>query len=79
MCSYMIVPMPCGISKGQKALLFFVLVTFLYKKISIKLQKMQTFSILSQVVVVGLVIFRLPPFQDAPPITMVDLKQVVDC
>jgi hypothetical protein len=29
--------------------------------------------------VVGLVIFRLPPFQDAPPITMVDLKQVVDC
>jgi hypothetical protein len=65
--------------RAKKPSSFFVLVTFPYKKISIKLQKMQTFSILSRVVVVGLVISRLPPFQDAPPITMVDLEQVVDC
>jgi hypothetical protein len=40
---------------------------------------MQTSSILSQVVVVGLIDFWLPPLQDTPPIAMIDLLQVVGC
>ncbi len=40
---------------------------------------MQAFSILSQVVMVGLTISQLPPLQDTPPIAMVDLLQVVGC
>ncbi len=46
-------------------------------KNSITLQRMQTSSILSRVVVVGLTNSRLPPFQDTPPITMTNLLQVV--
>jgi hypothetical protein len=34
---------------------------------------MQTFSILNQAVVVGLVTYQLPPLQNTPPITMTDL------
>ncbi len=56
----------------------FVLVTFLHQKISITLQRMQSSSILNWVVAIGLVISQLPPFQDAPPITIGDLLQIVD-
>jgi hypothetical protein len=38
---------------------------------------MQTFSILSRVVAVSLVTYRLPPLQNTPPITMANLLQVV--
>jgi hypothetical protein len=54
------------------------LVTFLRQKVSITLQRMQMSSILSQAIVVGLATSRLPPLQDTPPITTVDLLQVVD-
>jgi hypothetical protein len=40
---------------------------------------MQASSILSWVVAVGLANSRFPPFQNAPPITMADLLQAVDC
>jgi hypothetical protein len=43
----------------------------------ITLQKMQTSSILSWVVVVGLATSWLSPLQDTPPITTVNLLQVV--
>jgi hypothetical protein len=52
--------------------------TFLRQKISITLQKMQVFSILSRPIVVGLVTSQLPPLQDTPPITMADPLQAVD-
>jgi hypothetical protein len=38
---------------------------------------MQASSILSRVVAIGLATFRLPPFQDTPSLTMIDLLQVV--
>jgi hypothetical protein len=38
---------------------------------------MQTLSILSQTVALGLVTSHFPPFQNTPPITMADLLQVV--
>jgi hypothetical protein len=44
----------------------FVLVTFLYQKISIILQRMQTSSILSWAVTVRVVISQLPPFKMHP-------------
>jgi hypothetical protein len=43
------------------------------------LQKMQTFSILSWVVRIGLITSQLPPLQNTPPIAMVNLLQVVGC
>jgi hypothetical protein len=52
MCFYTIVPMPFRA---------FVLITFLQLKISITLQRMQTSSILSRAVVVGLATSQLPP------------------
>jgi hypothetical protein len=56
----------------------FVLVSFVCPKISIALQKMQASSILCSLVIIGLVISRLPPLQDTPPITTTNLLQVID-
>ncbi len=59
---------------------FSILITSFYQKNSITLQRMQTFSILNQaIVVVGLATCWLPPLQNTPPITMTDLLQVVNC
>jgi len=58
--------MPCGL-QGTKGPLPFVFVTFLCKKISITLQRMQASSILSQVVAVGLANSQFSPLQNAPP------------
>jgi hypothetical protein len=44
--------------------------------ISITLQKIQTSSILTQEVAIGLATFELTPFQDLPPIPTIDLLQV---
>jgi hypothetical protein len=63
--------------KGPKGLPIFILVIFLHQKISITLQRMQTSSILSQAIIIGLIIFQLPPLQNAPPTT--NLLQVVLC
>jgi hypothetical protein len=49
--------------KGPEGSLLFVLVIFLWQKKSITLQRLQTSSILSQVVAISLVITRLPPLQ----------------
>jgi hypothetical protein len=63
--------------KGTKGLHLSTLVTFLCQKISITLQRMQTSSILSQVIAIGLPISQLPPLQNTHPITMADLLQTV--
>jgi hypothetical protein len=76
MCFYMTVPMPFGTWRGQKVFIF-TLVTFFRKKTSMTLQRMQTSSILSQVIVVNLVTSQLPPLQDTPPIIAVDILKVV--
>jgi hypothetical protein len=52
--------------KRPKGLPLFVLVTFLYQKISITLQRMQASSNLSQAVTIGLATSQLLPLQDAP-------------
>ncbi len=65
--------------KRPKGPPFFVLVTFLHQRISIMLQRMQTSSILSWAITIGLAISQLPPLGGTPPITMVDLLQVVGC
>jgi hypothetical protein len=72
MCFYMIVPKPFGGLKGPKGVIFFCLGNFF---LSITLQSLQTSSILSWTITIGLVIFGLPPFQDTPPITTVTLLQ----
>ncbi len=59
--------------KELKSLHLFVLVTFLYKKVSITLQRMQASSILSWAIVIGLTTFQLPLLQDTPPITIANL------
>jgi hypothetical protein len=64
--------------KGTEGPHFSTLVTFFCQKVSITLQWMQVSSILSWVVVVRLTIFRLPPLQDTPPITMIDLLQAIE-
>jgi len=64
--------------KGTKGPHLSTLVTFLCQKVSITLERMQVSSIWSQVVVVGLTTSWLPPIQDTPPITMVDLLQDTD-
>jgi len=40
---------------------------------------MQTSSILSQAIIVTLIISRLPPLYESPPITTIDRLQAVDC
>jgi len=50
-----------------------ILVTFLHQKISITLQKIQASSILNGMITIGLITSHLPPLQDTPPITRVDL------
>ncbi len=64
--------------KRPESLHIFTLVTFLCQKISITLRRMQAYSILSQAIVVGLAISPLPPLQDTPPITTINLLQGVD-
>ncbi len=64
--------------KGTKGPHLSTLVIFLRQKVSITLQKMQASSILSWVVAINLTTSRLPPLQDTPPITMVDLLQAVN-
>ncbi len=63
--------------KGLEGPLLFVLVTFLWQKISITLQRLQASSILSWKVAIGLTISRLPPLQDTSPISTTNLLQVV--
>ncbi len=65
--------------KGPEGPPLFVLVTFFHQKISITLQRMQTSSILSRAIVVGLITSWLPPFQNTLPITTADLLQAVSC
>jgi len=48
---------------------------FFCQIISITLQKIQTSSILTQEITIGLATFELPPFQDPPPIPTIDLLQ----
>jgi hypothetical protein len=64
--------------KGTEGFHLSTLVTFLRKKVSITLQRMQTSSILSRVIAVGLTTSRLPPLQYTLPITMADLLQAVN-
>jgi hypothetical protein len=59
--------------KGTEGFHLSTLVTFFCQKVSITLQRMQMFFILSWVAT-----DRLPSFQDPPPITKIDLLQVVD-
>ncbi len=67
------------ILKGLKALpSFFVLVTFFWQKLSITLQRLQTSSILSWVVAIGLTTFQLSLLQHTSPISMADLSQATD-
>jgi hypothetical protein len=40
---------------------------------------MQTSSILSQIIMIGLTTSQLPPFQNTAPIVIVDLLQAVNC
>jgi hypothetical protein len=44
--------------------------------ISITFQKIQTSSILTQEMAIGLATYELPPIQDPPPIPTIDLLQV---
>jgi hypothetical protein len=65
--------------KGLKALPFFVSATFFHQNISIMLQRVQTSSILSQAIAIGLVTSQLPPLQDIAPIATIDLLQTISC
>jgi hypothetical protein len=64
--------------KGLESPHLSTLVTFLCQKVAITLQRMQTSSILSQVIVVSLTISQLPPLQNTPPITTIDLLQAIN-
>jgi hypothetical protein len=64
--------------KGLESPHLSILVTFLCKKVSITLQRMQDVHILSWKIIVGLIISRLPPPQDTPPITMTNLLHTID-
>jgi len=64
--------------KRPEGLHLSTLVTFLHKKISITLQKMQASSILNRVITVGLATFQFPPLQDTTPITTADLLQAIN-
>jgi hypothetical protein len=59
--------------KGPEGLHLSTLVIFLCQKISITLQRMQASFILNWAVTIGLTTSQLPPFQNTPPITIVDL------
>jgi hypothetical protein len=56
-----------------KGLPLFILVTYFFQRVSIALQNMQAFSILSKMVVIALTISQLPPLQDSPLIPIVNL------
>ncbi len=56
----------------------YVLVTFLRKKISITLQRMQDVQISSWTVIVGLTTSQFPAPHDTLPITTTDLLQAID-
>jgi len=63
--------------KGTKGFHLSTLVTFLRQKFLITLQRMQSPSILNRAIIIGLITSQLPPLQNTPPITMIDLLQVV--
>jgi hypothetical protein len=50
----------------------FVLIIFHRQKNSIKLQRLQTSSILTRVVAIGLVTSQLPPLQNTSPISTIE-------
>jgi hypothetical protein len=64
--------------KGLEGPHLSILVTFLCKKVSIALQRMQDVYILSWTIILGLTTSQLPPPHDTPPITMTDLLQEID-
>jgi hypothetical protein len=64
--------------KGLEDLPLFVLVTFLWQKNSITLQRLQTSFILSQAIVGSLATSQLPPLKDTSPISTIELLQAVD-
>jgi hypothetical protein len=51
---------------------------FFLQKVSITLERMQVFFILSQAIVIDLAISWLSPLKDTPPITTTDLLQAID-
>jgi hypothetical protein len=55
-----------------------ILITFLHQKLSITLQRIQVSSILSQVIVIGLIISWLLPPQNTPPISTTDRLRIVN-
>jgi hypothetical protein len=63
--------------KGTKSFYLSTLVTFLRKKVSIILQRMQVSSILSRAIVIDLTTSWLPPLQNTPPITTANLLQAI--
>jgi hypothetical protein len=63
--------------KWLEGLHFSTLVTFFHQKVLITLQRMQTSSIVSCAVVVGLTTSWLSPLQNTLPITIADLLQGV--
>jgi hypothetical protein len=63
--------------KWPEGLHFYVLVTFIHQKVLIKLQRLQTSSILNWARAIGLTTSWLPPLRDTPPITMANLLQVI--
>jgi hypothetical protein len=63
--------------KRPESLHFSILVIFFYEKVLITLQRMQASFIFNQAVVVNLATSQLPPFQNTPPITTVDLLHFV--
>ncbi len=63
--------------KGIKGLHLFTLVTFLPQKVLITLQRIQVSSILIWVVIVSLVTSRLPPNQNTPSITTINVLQAI--
>lgn len=65
--------------KGPKHPPLSILVTYFYQKILITLQNMQTSSILSWVITIGLATSQHPLFQDSPPSPLPTCsKQLVD-
>jgi len=77
MCFYTIMPMPFRAWKNQRPF-FFVLVSFLWQKNSITVQRLQASSILSWAIDVGLTTSWLPPHQNTPPISTTNLLQAID-
>jgi hypothetical protein len=76
MCFYMNVPMPFGVGSEHRTFIFLPWSLFFVKKFRSHYKGCKCLP--SQAIAIGLITYWFPPLEDTPPITTINLLQLID-